>query len=63
MSQISSDNTPQKTESNQWAELTGQIIDRLVGKNMSITYDFQKLAIDVPKAEGLDGKHIHHAFF
>lgn len=57
MSQLSSDNTPQKT-ANQWAELTGQIIDRLVGKNMSITYDFQKLTIDVPKAEGPDGKHI-----
>ena len=54
MSQISSDNTPQKT-ANQWAELTGQIIDRLVGKNMSIIYDFQKLTIDVPKAEGPDG--------
>ena len=57
MSQISSDNTPQKT-ANQWAELTGQLIDRLVGKNMSITYDFQKLTIDVPKAEGPYGKHI-----
>jgi hypothetical protein len=57
MSQISSDKTSQET-SNQWAELTGQIIDKLIGKNMSMTYDFQKLTIDIPKAEGPGGKHM-----
>ena len=56
MSQISSD-TSQKT-SNQWAEITGQIIDKLIGKNMSMTYDFQNLVIDIPKAEGPGGKHM-----
>jgi hypothetical protein len=25
---------------------------------MSMTYDFQKLTIDIPKAEGPGGKHI-----
>ena len=57
MSQISGDKTSQET-SNQWAELTGQIIDKLIGKNMSMTYDFQKLTIDIPKAEGPGGKHM-----
>jgi len=57
MSQISSDKTSQET-SNQWAELTGQIIDKLIDKNMSMTYDFQKLTIDIPKAEGPGGKHM-----
>jgi hypothetical protein len=57
MSQLSSDNAPQETR-NQWAELTGQIIDRLVGKNMSMTYDFQKLTIDIPKAEWPGGKRL-----
>ena len=57
MSQISSDNTSQET-SNQWAELTGQIIDKLIGKNMSMTYDFQNLIIDIPKAQGPGGKHM-----
>jgi hypothetical protein len=52
MSQISSDKTSQET-SNQWAELTGQIIDKLIGKNMSMTFDFQNLIIDIPKAKGL----------
>jgi len=44
------------TEStNKWAEIAGQLIDRIVGKNMSMTYDFQHLAIDMPKAEGPGG--------
>jgi len=55
MSQISTDKTTQEP-SNQWAELTGQIIDKLIGKNMSMTYDFQNLIIDIPKAEGPGGK-------
>ncbi|MGB6671940.1 MAG: hypothetical protein WBE34_05860 [Candidatus Nitrosopolaris sp.] len=57
MSQLSSDKTSQET-SNQWAELTGQIIDKLIGKNMSMTYDFQNLIIDIPKAQGPGGKHM-----
>jgi hypothetical protein len=56
MSQLSTDNAPQTR--NQWAELTGQIIDRLVGKNMSMTYDFQKLTIDIPKAEWPGGRYL-----
>ena len=44
--------------SNQWAELTGQIIDKLIGKNMSMSYDFQNLIIDIPKAQGPGGKHM-----
>ena len=44
------------TEStNQWAEIVGQLIDRILGKNMSMTYDFQHLTIDMPKAEGPGG--------
>ncbi|MDQ6866237.1 MAG: hypothetical protein M3044_20720 [Thermoproteota archaeon] len=57
MSQISTYKTTQET-SNQWAEIAGQIIDKLIGKNMSMTYDFQKLTIDIPKAEGPGGKHM-----
>jgi hypothetical protein len=49
------DTTTEST--NKWAEIAGQLIDRLVGKNMSMTYDFQQLTIDMPKAEG-PGGHI-----
>lgn len=57
MSQISNDQTTNES-SNKWAEIGGQIIDRLMGKNMSATYEFQQLTIDMPRAEGPDGKHI-----
>ena len=40
---------------NQWAEIAGQLIDRVVGKNMSMTYDFQQLTFDMPQAEGPGG--------
>jgi hypothetical protein len=43
--------------SNRWAEIIEQLIDRLIGKNMSMTYDFNNHAIDVPKAEGPSGEH------
>ena len=54
---MSSETTTQES-SNQWAEIAGQIVDRLTGKNMSMTYDFQRLTIDVPRAEGPGGQHI-----
>jgi hypothetical protein len=54
MSQISTE----QTTSNKWAEIAVQLMDRVVGKNVSISYEFQRLTIDVPKAEGPDGKHI-----
>jgi hypothetical protein len=46
------------TEStNKWAETAGQLIDRILGKNMSMTF-FQHLTIDMPKAEGPEGMHM-----
>ena len=43
------------------ADTAGQVIDRVIGKNMSMTYDFQQLTIDIPKAEGPGGKHMGSA--
>jgi len=57
MSQISNDQTAIQS-TNKWSEVAGQVIDRLMGKNMSATYEFHQLTIDMPKAEGPDGKHI-----
>ena len=46
------------TEStNKWVEIAGELLDRIVGKNMSMTYDCEHLTIDMPKAEG-PGGHI-----
>ena len=51
MSQISTNQTTAES-SNKWAEIAAQLIDRAIGKNMSMTYDFQQLTIDMPNAEG-----------
>lgn len=61
---VSSRTVPESTDpaatesSNKWAEIAGELIDRILGKNMSMTYDFQQLTIDMPKAEGPDGMHV-----
>jgi hypothetical protein len=57
MNQISTDQG-HPAAANKWAEITGEVIDKVIGKNMSMTYDFQQLTIDMPKAEGPDGRHV-----
>ena len=47
--------------SSQWAQMAGQLIDKFVGKNMSMTYKFDNLTIDLPKAQGPDGSQIGSA--
>ena len=57
MSQTSTNNL-HATSTDKWGEIAGQIADKLVGKNMSMTYEFQRLTIDIPKAEAPGGKYI-----
>jgi hypothetical protein len=57
MSQASTNNL-HTTSTEKWAGIAGQIADKLVGKNMSMTYEFQRLTIDIPKAEAPGGKYI-----
>jgi hypothetical protein len=45
----------------QWAGMAGQLIDKFVGKNMSMTYKFDNLTIDIPKAQGPNGNQIGSA--
>lgn len=40
----------------QWAEIIGQLFDRLTGKGASVTYTFDNLVIDIPKAQGPNGQ-------
>ena len=47
--------------SNQWAEIIGQLFDRLTGKGASVTYNFENLVIDIPRAEGPGGKELGSA--
>jgi hypothetical protein len=42
----------------QLPEIIKQVVDKLTGKNMQVTYNFQNLEVDVPKVEGPEGKEI-----
>jgi hypothetical protein len=50
----------QKNKS-QWTELVSQLVDKLTGKDLAVTYEFNDLQIDLPKATGPDGKEIGSA--
>jgi hypothetical protein len=44
-----------------WSEVVKDIVDKLTGKDMEVTYDFQNLQIDMPKATGPEGKELGSA--
>ena len=50
--------TPSQETSTQWAEIIGQLVDKLVGKNIAMTYNFDNLTIDMPKLRGPGGQHL-----
>jgi hypothetical protein len=45
----------------QWTELVSQLVDKLTGKDLAVTYEFNDLQIDLPKATGPDGKELGSA--
>jgi hypothetical protein len=45
----------------QWAEIIGQLFDRLTGKGASVTYTFDDLIIDMPRAQGPGGQDMGSA--
>jgi hypothetical protein len=47
-----------KENSSNWTELVSQLVEKLTGKDMAITYEFDNLVIDVPKATGHGVKEI-----
>lgn len=47
--------------SSQWAEIIGQLFDRLTGKGASVTYTFDNLVIDMPRAQGPNGQELGSA--
>ena len=47
--------------STQWAEIIGQLFDRLTGKGASVTYTFDNLIIDMPRATGPNGQDVGSA--
>jgi hypothetical protein len=45
----------------QWANLLTDLFDRLTGKGTEVTYNFQDLEIDIPRAAGPKGSEIGSA--
>lgn len=56
----SNDNSQKKNPS-KWAELLTQLVDKITGKDVSITYQFDNLEINVPKATGPNGQDLGSA--
>jgi hypothetical protein len=46
------------SQSSHWTEVVGQLMEKLTGKNMSVTYEFDDLTIDVPSARGPGGRNL-----
>jgi len=51
-------NQEQQQQASQWAQMIGQIMEKLTGANMSTTISFDDLEIDVPKAQGPGGRDL-----
>ncbi|MDW0193198.1 MAG: hypothetical protein QOA19_03045 [Nitrososphaeraceae archaeon] len=44
-----------------WSDILKEVVDKLTGKNMDVTYNFDNFEIDVPKATGPDGRDLGSA--
>lgn len=49
------------SKTTQWVDLISALFDRLTGKEAVITYEFDHLVIDIPKAAGPGGKELGSA--
>lgn len=56
MSENTNDQGKMQQSSSQWAEIIGQFLDRMTGKGASVTYEFNELVIDMPRAQGPGGR-------
>jgi hypothetical protein len=60
MSQNNTNQNLQQTTT-QWAAIIGQLFDRLTGKGAFVTYTFDNLVIDIPRAQGPGGQDMGSA--
>jgi hypothetical protein len=61
MSENKNDQGTMQQSGSQWAEVIGQLFDRLTGKGASVTYNFENLIIDLPRAQGPGGRDMGSA--
>lgn len=50
-----------KENANQWTDFAAQLVDKVTGKDVTITYEFDDFQIDVPKAVGPNGQDLGSA--
>jgi hypothetical protein len=60
MSQKNDGNDQQQSLS-RWSQMAGQVLESLTDKNMTATMDFQNLEINLPKAQGPQGRDLGSA--
>ena len=51
----------QQQQASQWYQMIGHVLESVSGKNMSTTLDFRSLEVDIPKAQGPDGRDLGSA--
>jgi hypothetical protein len=51
----------QLQSSSRWSQMAGQVLESLTDKNMTATMQFQNLEIDLPRAQGPEGKDLGSA--
>ena len=51
----------QPQQASQWSKMIGQVLESVTGKNMSTTISFENLEVDIPRAQGPDGRDLGSA--
>jgi hypothetical protein len=51
-------NKGQQQKVSQFSEIATKLVDKLVDKDVSVTYTFNKLEIDIPSAHGPGGREL-----
>ena len=44
-----------------WSDILKEVVDKLTGKNMDVTYNCENFEIDMPKATGPDARNLGSA--
>jgi hypothetical protein len=60
-SKVTNQDKDEEQNGSNWSEVLKDIVDKLTGKDMEVTYDFDDLEIDIPKAIGPEGKELGSA--
>lgn len=61
MENLKQESSNEDRDISNWSDVVKDIVDKLTGKDMEVTYHFDNLQIDMPKATGPEGKEIGSA--